>query len=100
LNLNNLGSLRDELGHDAVQVSEAGLAGASDLEVGDTARVESRAMVTENVADFAAQPDLVLVCIRQRNLPSGAVQAHALAAVLDRWAAANPRPYVGQNWPR
>ena len=91
--------LRDEFDHDAVHVSEVGLAGGADAEVGITARPEKRVVVTENVADFAAEPDLVLVCILKRNLPSGGAQAHALAAVLDRWATDNPRPYIGQHWP-
>lgn len=91
--------LRDEFGHDAVHVSEVGLAGVADADVGNTARAEKRAVVTENVADFAAEPDLVLVCILKQNLPPGGAQAHALAAVLDRWVTDNPRPYVGQHWP-
>jgi len=92
-------TLRDEFDHDAVHVGEVGLAGVADAEVGITARAEKRVVVTENVADFAAEPDLVLVCILKRNLPSGGAQAHALAALLDRWATDNPRPYVGQHWP-
>jgi predicted nuclease of predicted toxin-antitoxin system len=91
--------LRDEFGHDAVHVSEVGLAGVADAEVGNTARAEKRVVVTENVADFAPEPDLMLVCILKRNLPSGGAQAHALATMLDRWANDNPRPYVGQHWP-
>ena len=91
--------LRDEFGHDAVHVSEAGLTGAADTEVAALARAEQRAVVTENVADFAAEPDLALVFVLKRTLPSGGGQAHALAALLDRWAADNPRPYLGQHWP-
>ncbi|HZD22048.1 MAG TPA: DUF5615 family PIN-like protein [Acidimicrobiia bacterium] len=91
--------LRDEFGHDAVHVSEIGLAGVGDAEVSSTARAEKRAVVTENVADFAAERDLVIVCILKRNLPSGGAQAQVLAAVLDRWATDNPRPYLGQHWP-
>jgi hypothetical protein len=91
--------LREEFGHDAVHVSEVGLAGVADAEVGNTARAEKRVVVTENVADFAAEPDLVLVCILKQNLPSGGAQAHALVTMLDRWANDNPRPYVGQHWP-
>lgn len=91
--------LRDDFGHDGVHVSEVGLAGVADAEVGNAVRAEKRAVVTENVADFAEEPDLVLVCILKRNLPSGGAQAHALAALLDRWATDNPRPYIGQHWP-
>lgn len=92
-------TLRDDFGHDAVHVSEVGLAGVEDAKVGNTAPAEKRSVVTENVADFAEEPDLVLVCILKRNLPSGGAQAHALAALLDRWATDNPRPYIGQHWP-
>lgn len=92
-------NLRDEFDHDAVHVSEVGLAGMADAEVSTTARAEKRAVVTENVADFATELDLVIVCILKRNLPSGGAQAQALAAVLDRWAIDNPRPYIGQHWP-
>lgn len=91
--------LRDDFGHDAVHVSEVRLAGVADAKVGNTARAEKRSVVTENVADFSDEPDLVLVCILKRNLPSGGAQADALAALLDRWATDNPRPYVGQHWP-
>lgn len=91
--------LRDEFGHDAVHVSEVGLAGVADAEVGNTARAEKRVVVTENVADFAAELDLVLVCILKQRLPSGGAQARALATMLDRWANDNPRPYIGQHWP-
>lgn len=56
-------------------------------------------MVTENVADHAFEPDLVLVCVLKRNLPAGGAQANALAKLLDAWSRANPTPYVGQHWP-
>lgn len=91
--------LRDDFGHDTVHVNEVGLAGVADAKVGNTARAEKRSVVTENVTDFAEEPDLVLLCILKRNLPSGGAQAQALAALLDRWAADNPRPYLGQHWP-
>lgn len=91
--------LREEFGHNAVHVTQIGLAGAADTQVANAARAEDRAMVTENVADFAGEPDLVLVCVLKRNLPIGSGQAHALAVLLDRWATDNPRPYLGQHWP-
>jgi len=92
--------LTDEYGYDAAHVRDLGLGGAADAEVAALARAEDRALVTENVADFASEPDLVLVCVRKRNLPAGGGQAHALAELLARWAAENPRPYRGQHWPR
>jgi len=95
-----VGHLRDEFHHDAVHVAEVGLRGAADGDVAAVARTEQRALVTENVADFAGEHDLVLVCVLKRKLPAGGGQAPALAQVLQRWATANPRPYIGQHWPR
>lgn len=91
--------LRDRFGHDALHVREAGLSGAADTDVVKVARAEQRSFVTENVADFAKEPDLVLVCVLKRNLPSGGAQAAALAELLNKWAVDNPRPYRGQHWP-
>ncbi len=91
--------LRDKYGRDAVHLAGAGLRGATDSEVAATARANSRAVVTENVADFAAERDVVLVFILKRNLPVGGAQAPALAAVLDHWAQEYPDPYLGQHWP-
>ena len=91
--------LRDTYGHDAVHVSEIGLQATEDTQVAAAARAQGRAVVTENVADFAAERDVVLVFILKRNLPAGGGQAAALAEVLDRWAQANPEPYVGHHWP-
>ena len=91
--------LRDTHGHDAVHVAEAGLLAAEDAQVAVVARGEGRAVVTENVADFAAERDVVLVFVLKKNLPSGGGQAAALAKVLDRWAQEHPDPYLGPNWP-
>jgi hypothetical protein len=92
--------LRDNHGHDAVHVSEVGLRAVDDAQVAAAARAEGRAVVTENVADFAAERDLVLAFILKRNLPAGGGQAAALARILDRWAQEYPDPYLGQHWPR
>jgi len=91
--------LRDTYGHDAVHVAEAGLRAADDAQVAATARAEGRAVVTENVADFAAERDVVLVFVLKKNLPTGGGQAAALAKALDRWAQDRPDPYLGPNWP-
>lgn len=91
--------LRDTHGHDAVHVAEAGLLAAEDAQVAVVARGEGRAVVTENVADFAAERDVVLVFVLKKNLPSGGGQAAALAKVLDRWAQEHPDPYLGPHWP-
>jgi uncharacterized protein with PIN domain len=88
-----------QLGHDALHVSELGLQGAADAQVAAVARSEHRALVTENVADFASESDVVVVCVLKRNLPAGGAQPPALAELVDRWAAANPRPFLGQHWP-
>jgi hypothetical protein len=94
------GLLRDKYGHDAVHVTEAGLRGAPDTQVAAAARADGRAVVTENVADYAAERDVVLVFVLKRNLPAGGGQAAALAAILDSWAQDNSDPYLGQHWPR
>ena len=91
--------LRDTYGQDAVHVAEAGLRAAEDAQVAAVARGEGRAVVTENVADFAAERDVVLVFVLKKNLPAGGGQAAALAKVLDRWAQQYPDPYLGPHWP-
>lgn len=92
--------LREKYGHDAVHVVEAGLQGAEDAQVAATARAEGRAVVTENVADFATERDLVMLFVLKKHLPAGGSQAAALASVLDRWARDHPEPYLGPHWPR
>ncbi len=91
--------LRGSYGHDAVHVAEAGLRAAEDAHVAAVARGEGRAVVTENVADFAAERDVVLVFVLKKNLPTGGGQAAALAKVLDLWAQDHPDPYLGPHWP-
>jgi hypothetical protein len=91
--------LRDTYGHDAVHVAEAGLRAAEDAQVAAAARREGREVVTENVADFAAERDVLMVFVLKKNLPSGGGQAAALAKVLDRWAQDHPDPYLGPHWP-
>lgn len=91
--------LRDSYGHDAVHVAEVGLQATEDTQIAAVARAQGRAVVTENVADFAAERDVVLVFVLKRNLPAGGGQAAALAEILDRWAHTNPDPYIGPHWP-
>lgn len=88
-----------ESGHDAVHVGEVGLTATEDKEVAAVARTQQRAMVTENVVDYAAERDVVLVFVLKKNLPAGRAQGAALVTVLDEWARANPEPYVGPHWP-
>ena len=90
--------LRTKYGHDAVHVTEVGLRAADDMQVAAAARAESRAVVTENVADFAAERDLVLVFVL-KNLPAGGGQAAALARIMDSWDRDHPDPYLGHHWP-
>jgi hypothetical protein len=92
--------LRATYGHDAVHVAEVGLRAADDAQVAAVARAEGRAVVTENVADFAGERDVVLVFVLKKNLPAGGGQAAALARVLDRWAKNSPDPYLGHHWPQ
>jgi Domain of unknown function (DUF5615) len=91
--------LRSRHDRDAVHVSEVGLRAADDTRVAEAARAEGRAMVTENVADFAAERDLVLVFVLKKNLPAGGAQSAALARILDRWDKDHPDPYLGHHWP-
>ena len=92
--------LRDQYGRDALHVVEVGLRATDDGAIARHARAEGRAVVTENVADFADEVDLVLVVVLKRSLPSGGAQAAALEGVFDRWIEANPDPYVGHHWPK
>lgn len=91
--------LRDTYYHDAVHVAEVGLQATEDTQIAAAARAQGRAVVTENVTDFAAERDIMLVFILKRNLPVGGAQAAALAKALNRWAQANPNPYLGHHWP-
>ena len=91
--------LRETYGHDAVHVAEIGLRAAEDAQVAAAARAKGRAVVTENVADFAAERDVILVFVLKKNLPAGGGQAAALAKSLDHWAQAHPEPYLGPHWP-
>jgi hypothetical protein len=91
--------LRTRHARDAVHVTEVGLRGADDAQAAATARAQGRAVVTENVADYAAERDLVLVFVLKKNLPAGGTQAAALARILDRWAKDHPDPYLGHHWP-
>jgi Domain of unknown function (DUF5615) len=91
--------LREEHGCDAVHVAEIGLLATADDQIATHARSDGRAVVTENVVDFAAEVDTVLVFVLKKNLPAGKGQAAALAAVLDRWVRANDNPYRGHHWP-
>jgi hypothetical protein len=92
--------LRDTYGRDAVHVAEVGLRAADDTQVAGTARAEGRVVVTDNVADFSAEREVVLVFVLKRNLPAGGGQAAALARILDRWARDFPDPYLGHHWPK
>lgn len=91
--------LRERHGHDAVHVSEVGLRATADADIAVVARAQARAVVTENVVDFAAERELVLVFVLKRSLPAGGGQAAALATLLHRWATDNPLPYLGHHWP-
>ncbi|GAA4893425.1 DUF5615 family PIN-like protein [Streptomonospora salina] len=91
--------LRETYDRDALHVSEIGLQAVEDSLVAATARAEGRAVVTENVVDFAVERDVVLVFVLKRHLPPGGAQAAALAKILADWARAAPDPYLGPHWP-
>lgn len=90
--------LREE-GYDVVHVGEVGLTATDDASVAATARAQQRGVVTENVADFAGERDIVLVFVLKRHLPAGGAQAPALARTLHQWLLAHPEPYLGAHWP-
>lgn len=92
--------LREKYGHDAVHVGEVGLGAADDAQVAAAGRAEGRAVVTENVGDYAAERDLILVFVLKKNLPPGGGQAAALAKALDRRSHEQPEPYLGSHWPQ
>jgi hypothetical protein len=87
-----------QCGHDAVHVRDRGVNARPDGVVAAVAIREGRALVTENVKDFAAQPDLAVVCVLKSRLPASGMAEH-LARLLDKWATANPDPYLGLHWP-
>ena len=96
------------LGHDAVAVAEAGLAGSDDAALYQAAVEQQRVVVTENFADFATivkdrlaggEPSMAVVFVRKRRHPRGSALAPALARHLHQWAADNPKPYPGVHWP-
>lgn len=91
--------LREEHGCDAVHVAKVGLLATADAQVASFARAERRAIVTENVVDFTAEADTVLVFVLKKNLPAGGGQAAGLAGVLASWVKANAHPYRGHHWP-
>ena len=82
-----------------VAVGEVGLAATDDVIVARLAREEGRVLVTENVADFAHETDVVLVFVLKRTLPAGAAMAIALTRALADWSRGHPEPYVGAHWP-
>lgn len=95
-------------GHDATHANDAGLTGHPDQLVFDAAVAQGRIVVTENVADFAAlvdqavrndEPSVPVVFVRKADLPRRGALAVHLAERLDRWAEANPEPYLGPHWP-
>ena len=96
------------LGHNAVGVGEAGLAGSDDTTVSETTVEQQRVVVTENFADFttittdrhaAGEPSVAVVFVRKQQHPRGSALAPALARHLHQWAAKNPKPYPGVHWP-
>lgn len=96
------------LGHNAVSVAAAGLAGADDETVYAKAVRENRAVVTENFSDFSAiaaqrlasdDPCTSVVFVRKTDHPPGGGLAHHLARHLHQWATQNPTPYPGPHWP-
>jgi predicted nuclease of predicted toxin-antitoxin system len=88
-----------ERGHDAIHVRDLGLNARPDREIAAAAGREDRVLVTENVKDFAAEHDIMVVCVPKSHLAQHGMNAH-LASLLDQWASAHPDPYVGLHWPK
>lgn len=88
-----------DLGHDAVHVRDRGVDARPDREVVAVATHERRTLATENVKDFAAERDVVIVSVLKSRLPAEGMSEH-LADLLDRWASSHPNPYVGLHWPK
>ena len=94
-------------GHDATTVAALGLPGQADPVIFDRAVSEGRVVVTENIVDFALlldqrlrneEPVVPVVFVRKADLPRRGALSHHLASRLDRWAEANPDPYLGPHW--
>ena len=96
------------LGHEAVSVVEAGLAGADDAAVYALALDHQRVVVTENYTDFAvlARTHAMRTTSRVRVSCSSASVTSLDAALspssstrcLDSWASVNPDPMPGTYW--
>lgn len=84
--------LREQHGHDAVHVVQVGLGATDDAVIAAVARAERRAMVTENVADFAGERDLVLVFVPKAKLPPGGVRLPFWPACSTAGPAPPPTP--------
>lgn len=96
------------LGHEALSVGAAGLAGSDDDAVYEAAVEQQRIIVTENFADFATitrnrlaagAPCVSVVFVRKKRHPRGSAMGPALARHLHDWSVANPNPYPGVHWP-
>ena len=85
-------------GHDAIHVRDRGVDARPDPEVVAVAAAESRIIVTENIKDFAGEHGVTVLCVVKSRLAPQGMHTH-LAALIDRWASANPEPYLGLHWP-
>ena len=94
------------LGHDALSVHDAGLAGAPDEAVYLLALAETRVVVTENFADFAlllterndrGEPCAPVLFVRKRSFPE---PGRSLSTwLVTSTAGLNPEPFPGIHWP-
>ena len=101
------GHLRD-LGHDAVQVRDLGLAGRTDDEVLAVATAGDRVVVSENAVDFLALLEAaasagvltppVVLALKRTLPPDAGAMANELANRLARWADNHPDPYRHVHW--
>jgi predicted nuclease of predicted toxin-antitoxin system len=94
-------------GHDVVAARERALHGLADRELLALATTERRAIVTENIADFAelhrqavlgSQPHAGLVFTSPRRFPRTRRSIGRLVRALDRLVTDGPPGLVGQTW--
>lgn len=99
----------NERGHEAVNVVDIDMRGASDDTVYATAVEQSRIVVTEDEDDFervlmqafaAGGPVVPIVVVRKARFGRGGSMPYRLAEALDRWSVENPEPFVGAHYLR
>ncbi len=84
-------------GHHAVTPAILGAHNLPDDVLIELAALEQLVIVTENASDFAQVTTTPVLMVLKSWWPSESL-APRMAAALDRWAAANPRPGQWAHW--